>query len=243
MTANENGGPGHKTIGLLGGTTPESTSAYYLRLTHEYTRRFGDQAFPRILIYSVVFQRLVDLVEAGRWDRVADELVTAFETLRRAGADFGLITANTLHLVLDEVAARTSLPLLSIVEVTVAEILRHELSRVALLGTNPTMEAPLYPDALARRGVETLVPEKVDRRAIHRIIYDELSRGTIRDESRQKLLRIIGDLRERGAEGVILGCTELPMLVRPGEVDLPLIDTLEIHADRALSMAVGETGV
>jgi aspartate racemase len=229
----------HKTIGLFGGTTPESTIGYYQYITGQYTRRFDDYGYPQVLIYSVTFQEFLDWGRSDRWDLAAAKMAQAFEALRRAGADFGLMTANTPHLVFDEVARQTSLPLISIVQTTQEAILRADVQRVALLGTETTMTASFYPDALGARGIGTLVPTSADRRLLSRIIYEELARGEIRPDSKRECLRIVGELRERGAEGIILGCTELPLILHDDDVELPLFDTLEIHAEEALRMAVG----
>jgi aspartate racemase len=229
----------HKKIGLLGGTTPESTVGYYHYLTREYRLRFGDYGFPEILIYSVCFQELLDWRAAGRWDRVADKAVDVFERLQAAGADFGLLTANTLHIVFEEIAARVSLPLVSIVEATVEAVAGHGLDCVGLLGTADTMDGSFYPLALERRGIATVLPVAEQRPSLSRIIYEELAQGKIRTESKHEYLRAIADLRQRGARGVLLACTEIPLLVGADDVDLPLFDTMEIHAERALRMATG----
>lgn len=229
----------HKTIGLFGGTTPESTVGYYQYITGEYTRRFGDYGYPQVLIYSVTFQEIMEWARGDRWDLAAAKMVEVFEALRRAGADFGLLTANTAHMVFDEVARRTELPLLSMVDAVVEAIRRAGVERVGLLGTETTMSAPFYPEALGSRGIATLVPEAEVQSELSRIIYDELARGEIRPESKRKFLAAIRGLEERGAGGVILACTEIPLIVEETDVALPLFDTLEIHAEAALRMAVG----
>jgi len=232
----------HKTIGLLGGTTPESTIEYYRHITGEYTRRHGDYSYPQVLIYSVTFQEFMDWGRGGRWDLAAAKMVQAFEALRRAGADFGLMTANTPHIVFDEVAGNTSLPLISIIETTVRAVVQSGARSVGLLGTETTMNAPFYPQALGARGVSALVPDAADRRLLSRIIYDELARGEVRPESKAGYLRVIRDLRDRGAQGILLACTEIPLIVGPGDTELPLFDTLRIHADEALRLAVSGSG-
>lgn len=230
---------GHKTIGMLGGTTPESTAAYYRYLTHEYARRFGDLSYPEILIYSVNFQQFIDWdYHADRADLVA-KTVSIFDTLKEAGADFGLMTANTLHIVFDEVTRRTELPLISIVQTTLDAVRVAGLDPVGLLGTLATMSEPFYSEAFAAQGITVLVPEAGEQRELSRIIYEELSRGEVREESRRTYLRAAEELRGRGARGLVLGCTELGMVLEPGDVDLPCFDTLEIHADRVLRIATG----
>ena len=232
---------GHKKIGLLGGTTPESTVAYYLYFTREYTRRHGDFGFPEILIYSVQFQQFMEWSQSGQWDRAAEKVVEAFDSLKAAGADFGMLTANTPHVIFDEVARRTSLPLLSILDVTVEAVSEAKLKVVGLLGTMTTMNSPMYPDALSAQGMETLLPEAGDRELLSRIIYEELSSGVIREESKREYLRVIGELEQRGAQGIILGCTEIQMLIRQDDTPVPLFDTTTIHAERALQIATGQS--
>lgn len=228
----------HKKIGLLGGLTPESTVLYYRYITSEYTRRFGDYGFPEILIHSVTFQQFMDWAHGGEWDAAANKMVEIFDGLQRAGADFGLMTANTPHTVFDEVEGRTSLPLLSILEVTVEAVRESKLRRVGLLGTETTMNAPMYPDALGVHGIETVLPEPEDRAELSRIIYEELSGAVLKPESKNEYLRVIGELEEKGAQGVILGCTEIPMLITPQDVPIPLFDTTRIHAEAALQRAI-----
>ena len=228
---------GHRKIGLLGGTAPESTVSYYRYFTREYKRRFGDYGFPEILIYSVNFQELLELGHAGRWNRVADRAVEVFDALKRAGADFGLMTANTMHIVFNEVAQRTSLPLLSIVDASVEAVAHEGIDCVGLLGTVDTMKGSFYPDTLDKQRITTLVPDPDDQARLSRVIYDELALGEIRAESKRECLRVITGLQERGARGILLACTELPLLVRQDDVSLPLFDTMEIHADKALRLA------
>lgn len=231
-----------QTIGLSGGTSPEATILYYQYLTGEYARRHGDFGWPEILIYSVRFQDLLDWGRAERWDRVASKMVQIFDALQAAGAHFGLMTANTLHIVFDEVARGTSLPLISIVEVTGEAVAGAGCRKVGLLGTATTMRAAFYPDALRRLGIETVLPEEADLENVSRIIYDELTRGIIKSESREACLGVIGRLGERGCDGVILGCTELPTIVSQEDTPLRLFDTTRIHAEAALRRATHEQG-
>jgi aspartate racemase len=227
----------HKTIGILGGMSPESTVAYYEYLTRTYTERYGDYGYPEILIYSVSFQPYVDWPNAGRWDLVAQGLSQAAQKLVRAGADFLLIATNTMHLVLDQVQASVDVPVLSLLDAVGDAIEARGLETVGLLGTRFTMEAPLYPEALARRSITVLAPGPEDRAYVNRVIYDELVAGTIRAESRQGFVAVIDRLRAQGAQGVILGCTEIPLLVGEADAGLPLFDTTTIHAEAALRYA------
>jgi aspartate racemase len=230
----------HKRIGILGGMSPESTVAYYEYLTHTYTERYGDYGYPEILIYSVSFQPYVDWPNANRWDLVAEDLSRAANQLVAAGADFILIATNTMHMVFDEVQARVPVPMLSLLDAVAEAVQARRQKTVGLLGTRFTMEKTFYQDALARHGIHVLVPGADDRAYVNRVIYDELVAGQVRPESRAEFVRIIHCLRERGAEGVILGCTEIPLLVSEADAGLPLFDTTAIHAEAALRYAVDE---
>lgn len=228
----------HRTIGILGGMSPESTAVYYEHITREYTARFGDYGYPEILIYSVNFQRYVDWQHEGRWDEAAKAMAEALERLRLAGADFGIIATNTMHIVFDQVQAAVRMPLLSIVDTTAQAIREAGLRAVGLLGTVFTMREPFFRDGLSGHGLEVLVPEGDDQDRINDIIYGELCRGVILPHSRAVLLGVIETLRKLGAQGVVLGCTEIPLLVRPEECGLPLFNTTVLHAERALEFAL-----
>jgi len=229
----------HKTIGILGGMSPESTVAYYEYITRTYTERFGDYGYPEILIYSVSFQPYVDWPREDRWDLVAEGLSEAARTLERAGADVILIATNTMHIVFDDVAQAVDVPMLSLLDAVSARITEHGIGTVGLLGTAFTMEKPFYRQGLAAKGIDVLVPGPEDRKLVNDVIYEELVAGRIRAASREAFVRIIHDLADQGAEGVVLGCTEIPLLVSEEDVDLPLFDTTVIHAAAALRYAVG----
>jgi len=228
----------HKRIGILGGLSPESTIEYYQYITRTYTQRFGDYRNPDIIIYSVSFQPYVDWPNEERWDLVAQGLSKAAQSLEAAGADFIVIATNTMHLVLDQVQASLHIPVLSLLDVVAEAILAKGFKTVGLLGTRFTMEKNLYQDALARKGITVLIPDADDRAMVNRVIYDELVAGRIRAESRAGYVDIIKKLAARGAQGVILGCTEIPLLVCEADAGLPLFDTTLIHAEAALSYAV-----
>lgn len=227
-----------KSIGILGGMSPESTVAYYEYITRTYTRRFGDYGYPEILIYSVSFQPYVDWPEAGRWDLVAQGLSHAAQQLEKAGADFVLIATNTMHKVFDDVQANVGVRMLSLLEAVADVIAAEGLRTVGLLGTRFTMEADFYPAALANHGLDVLTPSPEERAAVDRVIYEELVAGELRDVSRHRFVKIIETLTERGAQGVILGCTEIPLLISAEDVDVPLFDTTTIHAEAALRYAL-----
>lgn len=227
-----------KKIGILGGMSPESTTLYYEHITRTYTARHGDYGYPEVLIYSVQFQKYVEWQCNGQWREAARDMAASFERLRAAGADFGLIATNTMHYVFDEVQQAVGMPLVSIVDATVEAILAKGLRSVGLLGTMFTMRERFFLGGLERAGIEALVPEPEIQPRIHEIIFGELCRGEIRPESRQTFLDAMARLRDRGAQGIILGCTEIPLLVKPGDCDLPLFNTAVLHAEKALNLAV-----
>jgi aspartate racemase len=233
-------GTAHRCIGILGGMTPESTITYYQHIVRTYQRRFGTHAFPAIAVYSVSFQQLEDWMEAGEWDRVGDVLVDGTRRLAASGADFAVIATNTMHLLFDRLERESPIPLISIVDAAARAIIRAGLHTVGLLGTRFTMEKTFYADGLARHGIRTLVPEPAEREEIHRVIMQELSYGDLRDGSRRRYLEIIANLVKRGAEGTVLGCTEIPLLVKAGDTPVPMFDTAVLHAEEALARALGE---
>ncbi len=228
----------HKKIGILGGMSPESTVEYYQYITRTYTERFGDYGYPEVIIYSVSFQPYVDWPNQDRWNLVTQGLSEAALKLEAAGADFIVIATNTMHLVFDQVQASVTVPMLSLLDAVGDAVLARGIETVGLLGTKFTMEKAFYQDALARKGITVLVPDAQDRTYVNAVIYDELVAGQIRDESRAGYVAIIRKLAERGAEGVILGCTEIPLLVSEEDAGMPLFDTTVIHAEAALNYAL-----
>ena len=227
-----------KRIGILGGTSPESTVSYYMHITREYTRRFGNYAYPEILIYSVSFQEFVDWQKTGDWGAMATKMKEGFQRLAAAGAQIGLIAANTLHRVFDEVAAESPIPLVHIVDATASAIRKEGISRVGLLGTRYTMQGEFYVERLAKHGITTLLPTVEEQGEINRVIYEELTRGLIRPESKAYYLAVIDGFAQKGAEGVILGCTEIPLLVQAKDTSLSTFDTAILHADAILDAAL-----
>jgi len=228
-----------KTIGLIGGMSWESSLAYY-RIINEATRgRLGDLHSAQVLLYSFDFAEIEPMQVAGRWDLAAARLVSAAQALERGGADFFLLCTNTMHRVADEVQRRVSIPLLHIADPTAEEIDKAGIRSVGLLGTRYTMEEPFYRDRLSRRReLEVLVPEEGDRQVIHDVIYGELCRGQIREASRDGYRRIIERLVSAGAGGIVLGCTEIGLLVREEDASVPLFDTARIHAVAAAEAAL-----
>lgn len=234
----------HKRIGILGGMSPESTVAYYEHITRTYTERYGDYGYPEVLIYSVSFQPYVDWPVAGRWDLVAQGLADAARRLVAAGAEVLLIATNTMHIVFSQVQAAVDVPMISLLDAVAGAIHAGGVDTVGLLGTRFTMEQPFYRQALAEHGIDVLVPEADDRAMVNQVIYDELVAGQIRTESRAAFLDVIGRLADRGARGIILGCTEIPLLIHRADAvgyGVQLFDTTIIHAEAALNYATRES--
>jgi aspartate racemase len=229
---------GVKRIGIVGGASPESTVEYYRRITHEYTRRFGDQGYPEVLIYSVSFQRFIDWMRAGDWRALAGGVADGLIALASGGAELGLIATNTFHRVYDEVAASSPIPLVSILDVVAARLVALGCRRAALLGTKITMSSAFYPERLSREGVATLLPTAGEQDLIDRVIFDELTYGRLAPSSKEALCAIARRLIGEGADAVILGCTELPLLLGPEDLPVPVLDTTRLHADAALEAAL-----
>lgn len=229
-----------RTIGLLGGMSWESTADYYRLINRGVAERRGGLHSARLLLHSFDFAQIAELQRAGDWDGAGGVLATAAAGLERAGATALMICANTMHHVADQVQAAVGIPLLHIVDPTGEALRAAGVHRAALLGTRYTMEFPFWRERLAARfGVEAIVPDEDDRAEVHRVIYDELCRGVIRDSSRDEYLRVIERLRGRGAEAVILGCTEIALLIRPGEAPVPDFDTTAAHCRAAVDHLLG----
>jgi aspartate racemase len=229
-----------QVIGLIGGMSWESSAEYY-RIVNERVRdRLGGLASARCLMWSFDFAEIEALQQSGDWDAATARMIEAAQRLERGGADFLLICTNTMHRMADAVQAAVGLPLLHIADPTAARIKAAGLRRVGLLGTAFTMEQDFYKGQLARRhGLEVLVPEDADRATIHRIIYEELVQGRVEPASRAAYRDVIARLVARGAEAVILGCTEIMLLVRAEDSAVPLFDTTTLHAEAAVERALG----
>lgn len=230
-----------KRLGILGGLSAESTVSYYQIIIREYVRRYRDVYYPEIIIFNASLGQFLDWEEADRWDLATNKIVEVFHVLANAGAEIGLIATNTLHRVFDEVAERSPIPLISIVDETAKAIKKTGISHVGLLGTRFTMEADFYQKGLNKFDISALVPQAPEERMeVHRIITERLVRGIIDPQDRMTILRIIKTLLEKGVQGIVLACTELPLLIRPKDVPVPVFDTTHIHALAALEAAVGE---
>ncbi len=230
-----------KVIGLIGGMSWESSAEYYRLINQMVRSRLGGLRSARCLMWSFDFGEIEALQHAGRWDEAADEMIGAAQRLERGGADFVVICTNTMHRMADQVQAAMAVPLLHIADPTAERIKGAGLKRVGLLGTAFTMEQAFYKGRLAdRHGLEVLVPGDEDRALVHRVIYEELVQGLTDPFSRRAYRDVIARLVGRGAEAVILGCTEIMLLVGPADSAVPIFDTTALHAEAAVDLALAE---
>ena len=228
-----------KTIGLLGGMSWESTSTYYRLINQETNRRLGGLHSARLVLLSVDFDEVEALQRSADWTGAAEVLGRGAESLERAGAELLLICTNTMHIVAGEIAARVGMPLLHIADPTGDALNAAGIHRAGLLGTRFTMEEPFYREHLMRvHRLDVITPPEEERVLVHRIIYEELCLGRVSTRSRARYLEIIDRLRKRGAEAVILGCTEIALLVRPSDTEVKLFDTTALHACAAVDLAL-----
>ena len=227
-----------KTIGMLGGMSAESSAHYYRMINELIRERLGGVHSAQILMYSFDFAMIEELQCAGDWQTVARHLISAARSLEGAGADFMMICANTMHVVAPEVESALEVPLLSIIEPTANAIRVAGLERVALLGTSYTMELGFFQNRLSALGIEAVIPEKSDRVLCQGIIFEELVRGIITAHSKLTFRGIIDRLVKKGAQGVILGCTELALIITKAESSVPLFDTMMLHAKAAVDLAL-----
>lgn len=229
-----------KTIGLLGGMSWESTMTYYQLINEEVKKRLGGFHSAKILLYSVDFHEIEECQAQGDWNRSAEILAEAAQSLERAGADFLVICTNTMHKIAPQIQSRIHIPILHIAEATVEKLKEHHIQRVALLGTQYTMQEDFYKQKLQEADIEVLVPDQRDMELVNDVIYHELCLGKINNRSKQEYLRIIQSLADQGAEGVILGCTEIGLLLQQQDTGLPVFDTTLIHGMKAVEKALQE---
>jgi len=227
-----------KRIGIVGGLSPESTVLYYKTIVEEYRRRFGNESYPVIIIYSVNFEAFTRAVEEGRDGDAKAILLEAIEALARVGADFALISANTPHMYFDDLAKSSPIPLLSIIDALAEELRKDGVKRVGLLGTKFTLTRGFYVEGLRRHGIEAIVPSPEDIDLVNNVIYQELVKGVVKESSRRAVEGVIERLKQRGVQGVALACTELPLLLTGEVAGLKLYDTARIHAVKALEHAL-----
>jgi aspartate racemase len=227
-----------KTIGLLGGMSWESTQSYYRAINEAVREQLGGLHSAKIVLYSVDFAEIEALQVRGDWDKAGQLLASAASAVERAGADFLVICTNTMHKVVPAIAAGISMPILHIADATADELIAQGVKQVGLLGTRFTMEQAFYKDRLIARGIAVVVPDQADRDRVNRVIYEELCLGVIKADSRARYLDIIHRLQLQGAEAVILGCTEIALLVQQSDTPVALFDTTAIHAQQAVRLAL-----
>jgi len=225
---------------MIGGMSWESSLEYYRILNEQIKQKLGGLHSAQCLMYSVDFGPIAQLQHDNDWEELSRIMVETGQRLEKGGADFIIICTNTMHKMAKEVGAGISIPLIHIADATAEEIKRQGLNTVALLGTRFTMEQDFYKGRLAEKhGLKVLTPDDTDMDTIHRIIYKELCLGTILKDSKTEYLRIIEKLIDQGAEGIILGCTEIPLLVKQKDVSVPILDTTQLHAEAAVEFAIG----
>ena len=227
-----------KTIGLIGGMSWESTVTYYKIINETVKEKLGGLHSAKCILYSVDFQEIEECQANGNWEKSGEILGEAAYNLEKAGADFIVICTNTMHKVVNQIKEKISIPILHIAEMTAEKILEKGLKNIALLGTKYTMEQDFYKSKLIEKGINVIIPDKNDIEIINEVIYDELCLGTINSDSKKKFLEIVDKLRNKGAEGIILGCTEIGLLIKNEDTDVPLFDTAIIHAEQAAMYSI-----
>ena len=227
-----------KTIGLIGGMSWESTVTYYKIINETIKEKLGGLHSAKCILYSVDFQEIEECQANGNWEKSGEILGEAAYNLEKAGADFIVICTNTMHKVVNQIKEKISIPILHIAEMTAEKILEKGLKNIALLGTKYTMEQDFYKSKLIEKGINVIIPDKNDIEIINEVIYDELCLGTINSDSKKKFLEIVDKLRSKGAEGIILGCTEIGLLIKNEDTDVPLFDTAIIHAEQAAMYSI-----
>lgn len=228
-----------KTIGLIGGMSWESSQEYYRIINETAREKLGGLHSAQSLLYSFDFAEIEELQHSGNWDEATHRMVKAAQNLEKGGADFVMICTNTMHKMANEVQSGINIPLLHIADPTGEAIKAKGIAKIGLLGTKFTMEQDFYKGRLGEKfGLEVVVPDEQDRQSVHDIIYDELCLGEVRQSSKEEYQEIIRKLGEQGAQGVILGCTEIGLLVQQEDVALPVFDTTRIHAEAAVDRAL-----
>jgi aspartate racemase len=230
-----------KTIGLIGGMSWESSLEYYRIINETIKEKLGGLHSAKCVLYSVDFAEMEKLQQEGRWDEAAKALIAAAKRLEKAGADFVIICTNTMHKVAEEVRRNIGIPLLHIADATAEKVIAKGIKTIGLLGTRFTMEEEFYVGRLVETyNLKVLIPKKDDRETIHRVIYEELCRGEIKQVSKRKYIDIMEKMKKEGAEGVILGCTEIELLIHQEDCGLPIFPTSKIHAEAAVEYSLEE---
>ncbi|MGI2027103.1 aspartate/glutamate racemase family protein [Endozoicomonas acroporae] len=230
-----------KTIGLIGGMSWESTLSYYKGINEGVKTSRGGLHSAKVALYSVDFAEIEKLQHQGEWNKTAEILSAAARSVEAGGADFFLICTNTMHKVAEAVEKSVAIPLVHIADATGELLVKDGIKRVGLLGTRFTMEQAFYKNRLLDKfGIDVVIPDEAEREVVHQVIYTELCLGQINNASRSQYLKIISSLHNQGAEAVILGCTEIALLVQQTQTAIPLYDTTEIHAQKAVKLAISE---
>jgi len=230
-----------KKIGIIGGIGPESTVDYYKLIIGAFHEDQADSGYPEIIIYSADLSSLMKILEAGNWEKLADWLVERVVALYKAGAEFAVIGSNTPHIVFQEVRSRSPIPMLSIVEETRKKAQRSGFKKLGLMGTKFTMESDFFKRPFGENGMEVVVPEKEERELIHHRLFSEIERGVIKDSTREELLSIVRKLIDRHSiDALILGCTELPLILTKDEFGIPFLNTTAIHAESIVDYCIGK---
>jgi aspartate racemase len=227
-------------LGVIGGMSWTSTAEYYRLLNEGVASRLGGLHSARLLLHSVDFAQIAALQQAGQWEEAGEVLATAARGLERAGAGALLLATNTMHKVAPSIESAVSIPLLHIADATAQAIRASGLTRVGLLATAFTMEQEFYRSRLAAQGIETLIPGQAGRAEVHRVIYDELCRGVVLEASRERYREVIAELVKQGSEGIILGCTEITLLIDQTDVSVPIFDTTTLHVQAALDWTLSD---
>ena len=228
-----------KTIGLLGGMSWESTAGYYQKINIEVNKRLGKLHSGKILMLSVDFDEIEKLQHKDDWETLAVLLSDAALNIQKAGADFLLICTNTMHKIAPEIESELSIPIIHIADATAEQLVKDGIKKVGLLGTKFTMEQDFYKGRLSEKyGIDVIVPSESEQNRVHEVIYTELCKGMIESKSRNEYLEIIRSLSQKGAKAVVLGCTEIPLLVKQQHTDVPIYDTMAIHSKKAVDLAI-----
>jgi aspartate racemase len=224
-------------IGIVGGIGPESTVDYYKKIIYGYRKIINDGSYPEIIINSIDMNKMITIMERKAWDKLCDELSGAVMALKVAGADIAVIASNTPHIVFDKLKALSSLPLISIIEVTAEKTFEIGCRNVGLLGTGFTMREHFYQDVLRRYGIETIVPSVEQQNYIHQRLFSEIELGIIKNETRRDLIEIVNILEHQyQIDGLILGCTELPLIISQKDFSIPVIDTVDVHVKKIIEV-------
>ena len=227
-----------KTIGIVGGTSWFSSVDYYRYINELTTEKLGGDEAAKVILFSVNYGEIKTLTHEDNWDQIAKIITNGAVKLQNAGADVVILGANTMHYIFDKVEESLNVPMIHIADATAIEIQKKKINKVALLGTKYTMQLPFFVERLKSSGIETIIPDGPDVEFINKSIYEELGKGIILSETRKNYLEIIDKLKQKGAQGIILGCTEIPLLIKQDHCDVPVFDTTFLHSREAVNFAL-----